>query len=53
MKKRCALAAHFDGLHYGETGCYWTDASTPKGCVWFLADSREQAVVVPQRFIFA
>lgn len=53
MKQRCCLCASYEYLHYGETGCYWTDASTPEGYVWFLADSRERAIAIPTKYIFA
>jgi hypothetical protein len=52
MKQRCAIACNVHGLNYGETGWYWTDASTPEGYVWFLADSRERAIAIPQECIF-
>lgn len=52
MKQRCCLCASYEYLQYGETGCYWIDSFAPKDYVWFLADSQERAMAIPQKCIF-
>ncbi len=52
MRQRCCLSAPYEFLNYGETGFYWEDTSLPSGYVWFLADSREQAITIPSKYLF-
>ena len=33
----CIFSRTHPKYNYGQTGSFFTDASTPKGCVWFFA----------------
>ena len=52
----CIFTRKHPSLNYGQTGKYWTDASSPKGHAWFAAslddDFAKPAVLVKIKNIF-
>ena len=52
----CIFTRKHPSLNYGQTGKYWTDASSPKGHAWFAEslddDFAKPAVLVKIKNIF-